>query len=158
MTELDLFQYAGQDVRTVIVDGEPWFVATDVCRILDHSNASMAVASLDDDEKGLRTVDTLGGAQSLMCVNEPGLYSLIIRSRKPEAKAFKRWVTHDVLPQIRRIGRYAGVEQVEYQIPQTYAAALELAALQAKEIEAKGASAGALSLSHAHHQLQRQGV
>jgi len=137
MSALELFTYSGQQVRTVIVDGEPWFVATDVAAILDLGNVRTSLALLDDDEKGVRTVDTLGGPQSLGVVNEPGLYSLIIRSRKAEAKAFKRWLTHDVLPQIRQTGKYAGAEQVEYQIPKTYAAALELAFLQAKELEEK---------------------
>lgn len=137
MTALDVFQYAGQQVRTVIVEGEPWFVAADVCRILEHSNVSMAVAALDDDEKGLSTLDTPGGRQSVTTINEPGLYSLILRSRKQEAKAFKRWVTHEVLPAIRRTGAYAAPAP---QLPQSYAEALrELAATveQNAALEAK---------------------
>ncbi|GAB2519814.1 BRO family protein [Paramicrobacterium agarici] len=130
MSAVDIFQYSGQQVRTVIVDGEAWFVAADVCRILEHSNPSMAVASLDDDEKGLRNVETPGGAQSLMAVNEPGLYSLILRSRKPEAKQFKRWVTHEVLPQIRQTGAYGS------QLPGSFAEALELAAAEVRQREA----------------------
>lgn len=106
MTALVPFDYSGRQVRTVQVDGEPWFVAADVCAVLDHSNVTMAVASLDEDEKGLRIVETLGGDQQLTVVNEPGLYSLILRSRKDEAKRFKRWLTHEVLPEIRRTGGY----------------------------------------------------
>src|SRR5690606_2333461 len=93
--------------------------------------------SMDDDEKGVHNLHTPGGDQSAYFVNEPGLYAAILRSRVPEAREFKRWLTHDVLPQIRQTGKYAGAEQIEYQIPQTYAAALELAVLQAKEIEEK---------------------
>lgn len=93
------------DVRTIIRDGEPWFVAADVCRALDVD--STATRRLDDDEKGLHSTQTLGGEQNMTIVNEPGLYSLVLSSRKPEAKAFKRWITHDVIPAIRRHGMYA---------------------------------------------------
>lgn len=106
MSALDVFQYAGQQVRTVIVDGDPWFVAADVATILDLGNPRSSLALLDEDERGVHTVDTLGGPQSVTTINEPGLYSLILRSRKPEARAFKRWITHDVLPTIRKTGRY----------------------------------------------------
>lgn len=73
---------------------------------LEIGNSRDAVASLDDDEKGVGIIDTPGGKQEMSIVSEPGLYSLILRSRKPEAKAFKRWVTHDILPSIRRSGGY----------------------------------------------------
>lgn len=135
MTALDIFQYAGQQVRTVIVDGDPWFVATDVAVILDLGNPRSSLALLDEDEKGVHTVDTLGGAQSVTTINEPGLYSLILRSRKAEAKAFKRWITHDVLPQIRRTGQFGS------QVPSSLAEALELAAIEARKIEALEAKA-----------------
>jgi anti-repressor protein len=97
----------GQDIRIVDIDGEPWFVAADVAGILDLGNVHSSVALLDDDEKGLHTMETLRGPQSLVVVSEPGLYSLILRSRKAEAKAFKRWVTHEVLPSIRHTGSYS---------------------------------------------------
>ncbi len=87
-------------------DGNAWFVASDVCRALDLSNPRSSLALLDDDEKGVHTVDTLGGKQAMATVNEPGLYSLILRSRKPEAKKFKRWITHEVIPSIRKTGQY----------------------------------------------------
>lgn len=86
--------------------GDPWFVGKDVCVCLEIGNSRDAVASLDDDEKGVGIIDTPGGKQEMSIVSEPGLYSLILRSRKPEAKAFKRWVTHDILPSIRRSGGY----------------------------------------------------
>lgn len=85
--------------------GEPWFAAKDVCTCLDI-RTNDALNSLDDDEKGYDTVVTLGGPQQLAFISEPGLYSLVLRSRKPEAKAFKRWVTHDILPSIRKSGGY----------------------------------------------------
>ena len=93
-------------VRTLNLNGEPWFVAADVCKALELGNPSMTVESLDDDEKGISTIDTLGGKQRMAIINEPGLYSLVITSRKPEAKAFKRWITHEVIPAIRKYGGY----------------------------------------------------
>lgn len=92
-------------VRVVDVNGEPWFVARDVCDYLELDLASGA-RGLDDDEKGLHTMQTPGGQQEMSIVSEAGLYSLILRSRKPEAKAFKRWITHEVLPAIRKTGGY----------------------------------------------------
>ena len=86
--------------------GSPWFVAADVCAVLDLGNSRQAIARLDDDEKGVSLIRTISGDQSMTTVNEPGLYSLILGSRKPEAKRFKRWVTHEVLPAIRRTGHY----------------------------------------------------
>jgi prophage antirepressor-like protein len=130
MSTLDIFRYEGQQVRTVIIDGEPWFIASDVARVLDLGNVRSSLALLDDDEKGVHSVDTLGGIQSVTTINEPGLYSLILRSRKPEAKAFKRWVTHEVLPTIRRTGQFGS------QLPGTFAEALELAATKVRALEA----------------------
>ena len=93
-------------IRTLTIDGEPWFVAADVCRALEIGNPSMAVERLDEDEKGISTIDTLGGKQRMTIINEPGLYSLVLSSRKPEAKAFRRWITHEVIPAIRKYGGY----------------------------------------------------
>lgn len=93
-------------VRVVDVDGEPWFVARDVCECLELGNPRTSIALLDEDEKGVHTMDTPGGQQEMSIVSEAGLYSLILRSRKPEAKAFKRWITHEVLPSIRKTGQY----------------------------------------------------
>ena len=90
--------------RSKTLEGEPWFVAADVCRALGLGNSSMAVSKLDEDEKGISLIDTLGGEQKLGIVNEPGLYALVLSSRKPEAKAFKRWITHEVIPSIRKTG------------------------------------------------------
>lgn len=103
-TDLMPFHYGDTIVRTVVIDGDVEFVAADVCRVLEHSNPSVAVSGLDDDERGLRIVETPSGAQQMVTVTEAGLYTLIIRSRKAEAKKFRRWVTHEVLPTIRKTG------------------------------------------------------
>ena len=86
--------------------GEPWFVAKDVCDALGLGRQHDSTRYLDDDEKGEGLVNTSSGVQTMVTVNEPGLYRLILKSRKPEAKAFQRWVTHEVLPAIRRDGGY----------------------------------------------------
>lgn len=94
------------DVRMVMHKHEPWWVASDVCAILDIQDVKQAVERLDEDERGRYNVPSPGGVQQTTCINESGLYSLIFTSRKPEAKAFKRWVTHEVLPSIRKTGSY----------------------------------------------------
>lgn len=103
-----LFQFnQKQDVRAVLIDGEPWFVAADVCDVLQFGGRSRDyLRMLDDDEKGAHIVRTPGGDQQMQVVNESGLYALIFKSRKPEAKAFKKWVTAEVLPAIRKYGMY----------------------------------------------------
>lgn len=106
MSVIKIFEYSGNEVRTVIIDGAIWFVAKDVCDVLGISKYRDAVARLDPDEGCPAIVDTLGGSQEMACVNESGLYGLILTSRKPEAKAFKKWVTSEVLPQIRKTGGY----------------------------------------------------
>lgn len=124
MSEIKPFTFpaTGAAVRVVTVDGDPWFVAADVCAVLAIRNNRDALAGLDDDERGVATTDTPGGPQQMTTVNEPGLYSLILRSRKPEAKAFKRWVTHDVLPEIRRTGSYQAAPA--HPLPRTFSEAL----------------------------------
>ena len=94
-------------VRVVVCEGEPWFVAKDVCECLELTNTSQTLSHLDDDEKGIISNDTPGGKQEMSIISEPGLYSLILRSRKPEAKAFKQWIIHEVVPSIRKRGLYA---------------------------------------------------
>lgn len=108
MNELQFFVHEdfGQ-VRVIEQNGEPWFVAADVCRALDIADTWNALQRLDGDEKGTCSISTLGGEQKVSIVNEPGLYSLVLGSRKPEAKAFKRWITHEVLPAIRKTGSYS---------------------------------------------------
>lgn len=106
MTELIPFDFEEQAVRVVMRDGDPWFVAADVCRVLELGNTSQAVSRLDDDEKGITTADTLGGAQSLTIISESGLYALVLTSRKEAARRFRKWITAEVLPAIRKTGRY----------------------------------------------------
>lgn len=113
MTDLQIFNndQFGQ-TRTAVKDGEPLFVAADVCRALEIQNHKDAIKRLDDDEKsGVVLTDPHGRPQETNCVTESGLYSLVLGSRKPEAKAFKRWITHDVLPTIRQTGGYVSDEQ-----------------------------------------------
>ena len=97
-------------VRTLNLNGEPWFVAVDVCSVLDLSNPTIAVSRLDEDE---RAKFILGRQGDATIVNEPGLYTLVLGSRKPEAKAFKRWITHEVLPNIRKHGVYITDEKLK---------------------------------------------
>lgn len=106
MTTLQLFNYGGQEVRTVTVDGEPIFAGMDVAAVVGISKYRDAMAQLDDDERVSMTVDTLGGQQSISGVTESGVYSLMLISRSPKVKAFKRWLTHEVLPAIRKTGHY----------------------------------------------------
>lgn len=100
-------------VRTTVIDGEPWFVAADVCHALDIGNPSDALNRLDDDERTLVSIEGASNGKPVNGVNEPGLYSLVLGSRKPEAKAFKRWITHEVIPAIRKHGGYMTPEKVE---------------------------------------------
>ena len=132
---LQLFENTDWKVRVVMRDGEPWFVAKDVCDCLGVSNSRDAVARLDDDEKDVGKADTLGGCQDMMLISESGLYTLVMRSNKPDAKVFRKWVTGEVLPSIRKTGSYS-VNQPQPQIvlPTNYLEALK--ALVASE-EAK---------------------
>ena len=100
------FNENNKPIRVELVDGEPWFVAKDVCDALTLENSRKATASLDDDEKGVSPIVTPSGTQQMTIVNESGLYNLIFQSRKPEAKKFRKWVTGEVLPSIRKTGRY----------------------------------------------------
>ena len=104
--EVFTFNPANAPIRVQVINQEPWFVAKDVCDALTIGNSRDAIARLDDDEKGVSVVPTPSGEQSMNLVNESGLYNLIFQSRKPEAKAFRKWVTSEVLPAIRRTGRY----------------------------------------------------
>lgn len=110
MDELQLFNFKGQQVRTINSNGEPWFVASDVTKILGLSNPTMSLQRLDEDE---RSKFNLGRQGEANIVNEYGLYNLVLASRKPEAKKFKRWVTHEVLPAIRKHGAYMTDQMIE---------------------------------------------
>jgi len=100
-------------IRTLAIDGEPWFVGKDVTDILGYSNSRDALAKrVDEEDRGVAKCDTLGGAQNLAIINESGLYSLVLSSKLPAAKAFKRWITHDVIPSIRKHGAYITPEKI----------------------------------------------
>ena len=110
-TEVQSFKFNGRALRTLIIKDDPWFVAKDVADILELSNTTVALQSLDADEL---TKFNLGGQHGeTNAISEPGLYKLIMRSRKPQAKAFQRWVTHTVLPSIRKHGAYMTPEKIE---------------------------------------------
>lgn len=113
MSNIQIFNYQSNEVRTIEMGGEPWFVLKDVCNILGISKYRDTAARLDADERGSVEVDTLGGTQQVIAVNESGLYHVILRSDKPEAAPFRKWVTSEVLPSIRKNGGYiAGQEQL----------------------------------------------
>ncbi len=111
-SEMQIFQYKEVPVRTVLVDSEPWWVLADVCRVLEIENSRNVAARLDEDEKNtVHLADGIRGNPNVTAVSESGLYKVILRSDKPEAKEFTRWVTHEVLPSIRKHGGYiAGQE------------------------------------------------
>jgi anti-repressor protein len=130
MSELVPFNFDGNQVRVIVdLEGNPWWVAADVCAILEITNVSDAVSRLDPLDVGSADVQTARGQiRPMKMVNESGLWDLILDSRKPEAKRFRRWVTSEVLPAIRSTGSYAAV-------PKSFAEALELAAAKQREIE-----------------------
>ena len=130
-----IFNYQGNRVRTTIKDGQPWFIARDVCNILELDNVGQALTRLDDDEKGTVILnDGTPGNPNMAIVNEPGLYSLILASRKPEARVFKRWVTHEVLPSIRQTGMYAIVPKTLPEALRAYADEVERRELAEAEV------------------------
>ena len=105
---LETIVYQEKPVRMQVIDGQPWFVAKDICDILGITNVSQALTSIDiDEKKDITTNDAVGRNQAVRGVNESGMYALIFQSRKPAARGFRKWVTSEVLPSIRRYGRYA---------------------------------------------------
>lgn len=121
MTEMQIFNYESNQIRTVELKGEPWWVAKDICDVFGETNRNRAMQALDDDEKGYTQIETPGGLQNMAIVNEPGVYHLLfamkpekargvsdeyIQNRMEQLKAFRRWITHQVLPSIRRTGTY----------------------------------------------------
>lgn len=107
MSNIQTFNFQKHPFSILEQNGEPWFIAKHVCDILGLSNPSKAVSSLDDDEKGITQSYTLGGQQNTLIISESGLYTLIMRSDKPNAKPFRKWVTREVLPAIRKTGTYS---------------------------------------------------
>lgn len=130
MNNITPLNFEGAAVRLLQIDGEPWFVAADVCEVLDVQNVAQAAARLDDDE---RSMFNIGRQGEVHIINESGLYSLVLGSRKPEARRFRKWVTGAVLPTIRKTGSYA------LATPRTMAQALRLAADQVEKIEVQQA-------------------
>ncbi len=142
------FEYEGRQVRTVIIDGEPWFVVRDACDILEIDQPVRAVERLDPDEvSSTHVTDALGRQQETYIVNEPGLYALVLGSRKPEAKLFKRWVTHEVIPSIRKTGAY-----VAPAAPVSLEDLIILQAQSVKELKAKVALIEEKTIA-AHHRI-----
>lgn len=142
MTDIQIFKNEQfGEVRTIAKDGEPWFVANDICKVLGHTNSRVAVAALDEDEKGVSKVYTLGGEQQMTVVNEAGMYQLVIRSNLPAAKAFKRWITHEVIPTIRRHGAYATETTIESIIADPESGIKLLQALKAEQERRREAEA-----------------
>lgn len=105
--EVQVWNYESSEIRTVQINGEPWFVLSDVCKVLELSSPHKVAERLDGDEKGRNQIPTLGGVQEMAVVNESGLYTVILRSDKPQAKPFRKWVTSVVLPSIRKTGSYS---------------------------------------------------
>lgn len=112
-SNLQEFFFESQQIRVITKNKEPWFILSDVCKILEIGNSRDVSRRLEDDEKGVVIIDTLGGAQKITIINEAGLYQVVLLSRKPSAKQFKRWVTHEVLPQIRKHGAYMTSSKIE---------------------------------------------
>lgn len=120
--ELQVFNFNGMSLRAKLIDGEPWFILVDACKALELSSPHKVANSLDEDDRNtIPVIDSIGREQSTWAVNESGLYQIIFQSRKQEAKAFKKWVTSEVLPAIRKTGSY-GATPV---LPQSYEQALE---------------------------------
>nr|WP_325195610.1 phage antirepressor [uncultured Oscillibacter sp.] len=115
MSNIQIFNYNSTEIRTIQNDGEPWFVLKDVCQVLgmDTTQLKKVADRLEADEKGRTQITTPGGVQETWIINESGLYNVILRSDKPEAKPFRKWVTSEVLPTIRRHGMYATPDTVE---------------------------------------------
>jgi len=139
MTDNSLQVFTNEDfgsVRVLAIDSQPWFVARDVTDALGLDRT--ATRRLDEDEKGVRSMHTQGGEQEVSIITEAGLYSLIMASKKPEAKRFKRWVTHDVLPTIRKHGMYATPQSVERMLadPDTMIATLKALKAERKRADA----------------------
>ena len=112
--EVRVFNFENSEIRTTVIDGTPHFVGKDVAEILGYKRTADAIAShVDSEDKGVGEIETPGGVQKLVVINESGLYSLVLSSKLPSAKKFKRWVTNDVLPDIRKHGAYLSNDKIE---------------------------------------------
>lgn len=126
MNDLQIFKYNDTPLRTIERDGELWWVLKDVCDVLGIAKTADVAARLDDDEKGIGQISTPGGRQEMWLTNEPGLYKVILRSDKPDAKNLMRFVTHEVLPSIRQRGSYAMTQSQPMSPAQLIAAQAQL--------------------------------
>jgi prophage antirepressor-like protein len=126
------FTHVSGQLRSILRNNEPWFIAKDVCDAIGIKNPADAVRSLDPDEKGIASTDTLRGIQEALIVNESGMYALIFKSRKKEAQQFRKWITNEVLPSIRQRGMYVqGQQQVRRELLDTLAVHIREKALPA---------------------------
>lgn len=147
--DLAVFNFGDQEIRTVVIDGDPWFIARDVCLVLGIANGRDAVSRLDADGVGTADViDSMGRTQTAGTINEAGLYELIFQSRRPEARAFRRWVTSEVLPQIRRTGSF-GAPSVELDLTNRKHVDLIVQAAHAQMVRAEDAEARVAELEPA---------
>lgn len=152
--QLQVFDFEGSNVRTVNIDGNPYFVGKDVATILGYKNTKDALLKhVDDEDKLGSQIATSGQKREMKVINESGLYSLVLSSKLPSAKKFKRWVTSEVLPAIRKTGAYQAKPKDNYQIPATYGEALQLAATLQTKIEHD-----APSLKYFHDQMRNPGL
>lgn len=135
MSALQQFLYAGHEVRTLQMDGEPWFVLADLCTVLGLRNATMISQRIDPDALSqAEVIDSMGRKQTASVVNEAGMYEVVIRSDKPEAVKFRRWITGEVLPVLRKTGTYT--VGAAYALPQSFADALRQLADSCEQLEA----------------------
>lgn len=134
MNELQIFNYEETQVRTVFIGGEPWWVLADVCRVLNLSEPHRVAARLREDEKGRTKITTLGGPQEMTIINEPGLYKVILRSNSPKAEPLMDWITHEVLPSIRKTGTY-GIPQTVFGLPAPRVTTAKRILAQCREIQ-----------------------
>lgn len=161
------FNFEEHDVRVITSDNQPWFVLADVCRVLEIVKADRAASRLEEDEKGAHTMNTPGGMQTLTIINESGLYSLILTSRKAAAKRFRKWVTGEVLPAIRKTGGYMAAapeetpEELALRAMTILQATVERQKLQLAEVQPKAeahdrlaGTEGSISITEAAKLLQ----
>lgn len=152
MSEITVFAFDSAAVRTVTIDGEPWFVAGDVAKILGFAHVPHMIRMLEEDQKGVHIVDPFGGGQESVIISESGLYSCIFKSRRPEAKRFRKWVTSEVLPSIRKTGTYSvpglGPEPILSRVP-AHAADLTVAASRTFNALLRSSRAAGLPLPRA---------
>ena len=139
MESLTPYSFHNNEVRTFLKDGEPWFIAKDLCDVLELSNPAQALSRLDDDEKGvIISNDSVGRNQDMATVSEPGMYQLVLGSRKPIAKEFKRWLCHEVIPSIRKTGSYSLNKTPIQLLAETTACMAEMERVQMEHSQAIG--------------------